>query len=208
MGMSDEKCQLPLNLFLKENVMKLKFLVASALLASSSVVLAQSSVTIGYADRTLDSNGQKVAVTGLSAKTRLFNQIDGDIGINQSRNTVSNSITDRTEVGLSTGYEVTSFAKATIRGAVGMKNVSGKQGVEYYSIEPGINVKLPVDGFTARVAYRYRDSFDVNDADRSNTMRYALSYDLTKKDRLTLGYEVLKGDGANKQTVFSYTRSF
>lgn len=188
--------------------MKFKFLVASALLVSSSIALAQSSVTIGYADRKLDSNGQKVAVTAISAKTRLFSEVDGDIGINQSRNTVTNSITDRTEIGLSSGYEVTSFAKATLRGAVGMKNVSGKQGVEYYSIEPGINIKLPVDGFSARVAYRYRDAFDVSDADRSNTMRYSISYDLTKKDRLTLGYEVLTGDGANKQTALSYTRSF
>ncbi len=188
--------------------MKLKFLVATALLASSSVVLAQSSMTIAYADRKLDSNGQEVAVTRLSAKTRLFNQVDGDIGINQSRNTFSNSITGRTEVGLSTGYELTSFAKATIRGAVGVKNVSGKEGVEYYSIEPGINIKLPIDGFNARVAYRYRDSFDDNDADRSNTMRYSLSYDLTKKDSVSLGYDVLTGDGAHKQTVVSYTRRF
>ncbi len=187
--------------------MKLKFLVASAVLVSSSV-FAQSSFTVSYADRTLDSNNQHVAVTGLSVRTKLFSQVDGDIGFNQSRNTVSNAITDRTEAGLSTGYDLTSSIRATIRGAVGMKNVSGKQGVEYYAVEPGINVKLPVDGVSARVAYRYRNAFDESQLDRSNTMRYSLSYALTKKDSVSLGYEVLTGDGANKQTVVSYTRRF
>lgn len=188
--------------------MKLKLLVASAIFACSSVVLAQSSVTLSYADRTVDSNGQGVDVTRLSAKTKLFSNIDGDVGINQAVNRVTNSVTSRKEVGLSTGIGITDFAKATIRVAGGIKSASGKDGVEYYSIEPGINFKLPVDGFSARVAYRYRNAFDVSDNDRSDTMRYALNYDLSKVDKISVGYDVLTGDGAHKQTVFSYTRSF
>jgi hypothetical protein len=191
--------------------MKTKLLLSLALLTNYSGVLAQSSVTVRYADRTLDSNNQKVEVTALSARTRLTQQIDGDITTLQLRNTDSNSIVVRTEVGLLTSYALSSFATATIRGAVGMRNVSGKQNNAYYSVEPGVNVKLPFNGFTARIAYRYRDSFD-DVADRSDMMRYALSYDLTKKDRLTLGYDVLTGtaNGSNDftQTVFSYTRSF
>jgi hypothetical protein len=188
--------------------MKLKLLVASTLLACSSVALAQSSVTVSYADRTVDSNGQGVGITRLSAKTKLFSNIDGDIGINQAINSVTNSVTSRKEIGLSTGFEITSFAKATIRGATGIKSASGKAGVDFYSIEPGINVKLPIDGFSARVAYRYRNSYDVSDLDRSDTMRYAVNYDLSKVDKISVGYDVLSGNGAYKQTVFSYTRSF
>jgi len=188
--------------------MKLKLLVASALFACSSVVLAQSSVTVSYADRTVDSNGQGVGITRLSAKTKLFSNIDGDIGINQAINSVTNAVNSRKEVGLSTGIAITDFAKATIRVAAGTKNVSGKETVGFYSIEPGINFKLPVDGFSARIAYRYRNAFDVSDLDRSDTMRYALNYDLSKVDKISVGYDVLSGDGAYKQTVFSYTRSF
>jgi hypothetical protein len=194
---------------LKENKMKIKLLSAVVLLAVSSMGFAQTSATLALQDRKLDSNGQSVSVTQLSVRTRLISQLDGDIGINQAKNDTTNSITDRREFGLSSGYDVTNFAKVTLRGATGIKNVSGKQGIYYYSIEPGVNIKTPLDGLTARVAYRYRDSYNSVNLDKLETMRYALSYDLTKKDRITLQYDnAFAGNSTYKQTGIAYTRSF
>ena len=190
--------------------MKIKLLSAAVLLAVSSAGFAQTSATIALQDRKLDSNGQSVSVTQLSVKTRLFSQVDGDIGINQAKNDTTNSITDRRDLGLSSGYEVTDFAKVTLRAATGIKNVSGKEGIYYYSIEPGVNIKTPLDGLTARVAYRYRNAYDTVNLDELQTMRYALSYDLTKKDRITLQYDnAFSGTSPTyKQTGIAYTRSF
>jgi hypothetical protein len=189
--------------------MKLKLVTAAVLLAVSSVGFAQTSATLALQDRKLDSNGQSVSVTQLNIRTKLFSDIDGDIGINQAKNDTTNSITDRRELGLSSGYDVTNFAKVTLRGATGIKNVSGKAGIYYYSIEPGLNIKTPIDGLTARVAYRYRDAYDAVNKDNLETMRYGLSYNLTKKDRITLQYDnAFSGASTYKQTGISYTRSF
>lgn len=188
--------------------MKLKLLVAALALSSSSV-FAQSSVTLGYGVQDAVPTNVQSHVTSISAKTNLISGLDGDIGMTQTAADVSNKLTVRTEAGLSSGYEVTSFAKATIRGAVGMKAVSGSEAFSYYSVEPGLNVKTPVDGLTARVAYRFRTAFDSTaNADTSNTMRYQIGYALTSKDRVTVGYDTLRGDGANNQTYLQYTRNF
>ena len=190
--------------------MKLKLVTAAVLLAVSSIGFAQTSATLALQDRKLDSNGQTVSVTQLTVKTRLFSEVDGDIGINQAKNDTTNSITDRREIGLSSGYEVTNFAKVTLRAATGIKDVSGKEGIYYYSVEPGVNIKTPLDGLTARVAYRYRNAYDSANLDELQTMRYALSYDLTKKDRITLQYDnAFSGNSPTyKQTGIAYTRSF
>ena len=189
--------------------MKLKFVTAAVLLAVSSAGFAQTSATLALQDRKLDSNGQSVSVTQLNIRTKLFSDIDGDVGINVAKNDTTNSITVRRELGLITGYEVTDWAKVTLRSATGIKDVSGKAGIYYYSIEPGVNIKTPIDGLTARVAYRYRDSYDTADLDKLQTMRYGLSYNLTKKDRITLQYDdAFSGTTTYKQTGISYTRSF
>jgi hypothetical protein len=196
-------------LIFKGKKMKLKLLVASALLASSSVVLAQTSATISLQDRTLDSNKQTVSVTQLQVRTRLIDNLDGDVSMNEAKNNTTNSVTLRKELGLVTGYNLTDFAKVTLRAATGIKDVSGKEGIYYYSVEPGLNIKTPVDGLTARVAYRYRNAYDTANLDELQTMRYALSYDLTKKDRITLQYDnAFSGTTTYKQTGIAYTRSF
>lgn len=188
--------------------MKKTYLIAPLLFFISSMSYAQSSMTLSYANRTMDNNSSKVSVTGLSVRTKVADNLFADFGFNQSRAESSDSLTNRTEVGLSSSKKLNDTITASFRGGLGMKNSSGKQGVEYYSLEPAVGFKLPIDKVSARVAYRYRNAFDESKLDRSHTMRYSLNYDLTKKDRVSLGYEELRGDGANKQTVISYTRAF
>jgi hypothetical protein len=85
---------------------------------------------------------------------------------------------------------------------------SGRETIQYYNIEPSVTAKIPGTALSARVGYRYRDTYSENDNDRSDTTRYAVMYDLTKKDRIAVSYDDQRGVGAAKQTSLVYTRSF
>jgi hypothetical protein len=143
----------------------------------------------------------------MSVKTRAFTNVDLDAGINTETADVARTVTNRYEIGVSTGMDLTSFLRGDVRLGTGMKQKSGVQDFGYYSVEPGVTAKF--GDISTRVAYRYRTAYDSNvNADTSQTMRYSVGYALTKKDAIRLGYDVQSGDGANKQTTIAYTRSF
>ena len=185
-----------------------KILVTTLLaLATTTSAMAQTSVTLGGAVAEADSNGQETVRTSITVRTALGKGFAGDVAVINSRNNTTRATSVRQEVGVTAvGFE-TSVLTANVRTAVGVKSVSGADRVEYYSLEPGVNFKVTPD-LTARVAYRYRDAFSSADADRSDTMRYGLSYALTKKDTIGVVYDVVRKDGAEKAYNFSYTRSF
>lgn len=184
-----------------------KILVTTLLALASTASMAQTSVTLGGAVAEADSNGQETVRTSVTVRTSLAKGFAGDVAVINSRNNTTQATSVRQEVGVTAvGFE-TSVLNANIRTAVGVKSVSGADRVEYYSVEPGVNFKVSQD-LTARVAYRYRDAFSSGDADRSDTMRYGLSYALTKKDTIGVVYDVVRKDGAEKAYNFSYTRSF
>lgn len=189
--------------------MKLKMLVAALMVAGSSLAQAQTSATIVYGFQDSVPSNVQSHIQNLVVKTDVAKDVFVDAGIYTTIGDVSRTITNRYELGASTGYNVASFANANIRVAVGDKSISGSQNFAYYSVEPGVTIKTPVTGLSARVAYRFRTAFDsTTNADTSNTMRYALGYDITKKDKVTIGYDNVRGDGANNSTTFAYTRSF
>lgn len=184
-----------------------KILVTTLLALAATSSMAQTSVTLGGAVAEADSNGQETVRTSVTVRTALAKGVAGDVAVINSRNNTTKGTSVRQEVGLTAvGFE-TSVVTANLRTAVGVKSVSGADRVEYYSLEPGVNFKATQD-LTARVAYRFRDSFSSNGNDRSDTMRYGLSYALTKKDTVGFIYDVVKKDGAEKAYNFSYTRSF
>jgi hypothetical protein len=187
--------------------MKLKFLVASLALASSSV-FAQSSATIVYGVQDAVPTNVQSHITNFVARTTVVkNVLTVDGGIYTTTADVSRAITNRYEIGATAGHNLTDMFRGDVRVATGMKAVSTKQDFGYYSVEPGINAKL--GDFTARVAYRFRTAYDSEvNADTSNTMRYSVGYNVTKQDRISVGYDRLRGDGANNSTTVSYTRSF
>lgn len=189
--------------------MKLKMLIAALMVSGSSLALAQTSATIVYGIQDNIPSNTQAHNQNLIVKTDVVKNVFVDAGIYTTVADVSRSIVNRYEIGASTGYDVVSFANANIRVAVGDKSVSGAQNFAYYSVEPGVTVKTPVNGLSARVAYRFRTAFDATtNADTSNTMRYAVGYELTKKDKVTVGYDQVRGDGANNTTTFAYTRTF
>ena len=186
--------------------MKFKLLVATSLVAFSAMASAQSSVTATYGVQSLVPSDVQNHVVNFSAKTAVTKGIAVDAGIYTTTADVANTITNRYELGVSGGFSINPAVTTDLRVATGMKAKSGSQDFSYYSVEPGINAKY--GNVTARVAYRYRDAFNEVNADRSNTMRYSVGYNVTKQDKVTLGWDNVSGDGANKTTTVAYTRSF
>lgn len=187
--------------------MKSKLLIALLLVAGVSVAQAQSSVTVVYGVQDAVPSEVQSHVTNFVGKTAINKTFAVDAGIYTTTADVARTITNRYEIGASAGYDITPMFRGDVRVATGMKAVSAKQDFGYYSVEPGINAKL--GDFTGRVAYRFRTAYDANvNADTSNTMRYAVGYNITKQDKVTVGYDVLRGDGANNTTTIAYTRSF
>lgn len=184
-----------------------KILLTTALVLAATSALAQTSVTLGGAVADSDVNGQQTQRTSIGIRTELSKGFAGDLAVINSRNNDTKATSVRQEVGLTVlGFD-TSVVSANVRAAAGLKSVSGADRVGYYSVEPGVNFKVS-QALTARVAYRYRNAFDTSDADRSDTMRYGLSYAVTKKDTIGVVYDVVRKDGAEKAYNFSYTRSF
>jgi len=93
----------------------------------------------------------------------------------------------RTEVGatLSEGHFY-------VRGATGLKYNSTDSDT-YYSIEPGIKVKLN-DTWSTKVGYRFRDSYSDSANDRTNTARLGAEYALNDTSSLTAQYDRSYGD--------------
>jgi len=204
---------------LKGNIMKLKML-SLLLLAGlySTNSLADSSVTIAYGERVMDNvtpktYGNKIRnYMGIVVKTDLAESFAGDIGMNQAVSHGTNASTNRVEAGLTYYYRLTEYPLLlTFRTAVGERtqtsSVASTQS-GYYAFTPGVTYSFH-SGVDVGVYYRYRDAFNtVSYMDRSNTMSYALAYNLTKKDRVAIVYSNQTMDGANKQTVLAYTRRF
>jgi long-subunit fatty acid transport protein len=184
-----------------------KIILASILAAAAGLVSAQTSVTLSGSVVDSDVNGQQTHRQGLTVRTGLGYGLTGDVGVINSQNETTNATSVRQELGLSKTVFTAGAFSANVRGGLGLKTVSGKDATSYYSIEPGVNFKV-TDALTARVAYRYRDAFSSGVADRSDTTRFGLSYALTKKDTIGVGYDVAKKDGAETATTLSYTRSF
>lgn len=188
--------------------MKSKLLIALLFSAGVSLANAQSSVTLVYGVQdAVPSNVQSHITNFVGRTTAIKDVLTVDAGIYTTTADVARTITNRYEVGATGGYNLNQMFRGDVRLATGMKSVSAKQDFGYYSVEPGINAKL--GDFTARVAYRFRTAYDATaNADTSNTMRYAVGYNVTKQDRVSVGYDALRGDGANNSTTVSYTRSF
>ena len=96
---------------------------------------------------------------------------------------------------------------SSVRVATGAKMVSGSDTKYYYSVEPGVSYKL-TDSLSARVAYRFRDAYANDVADRSNTNRVSLNYALSKSNTVSIGYDKVRGDGAEKAVSVGLSHAF
>lgn len=186
--------------------MKLKMLALAGLLTVSSIASAQS-VTVGYAQRALDAGSQEHQ-NSISVKTKSYGSFTGDAGISAVQNDGTNVITNRYELGVTYTQPLTSMLNADFRVAQGWKAKSGSEVTTYYVLEPSVTAKIPATAASVKVGYRVRNAWESNVADNSTTSRLALGYDLTKVDKISLGRDWQRGDGALTQTTLQYTRAF
>lgn len=100
--------------------------------------------------------------------------------------------TTRLETGATYQYGLTKDIAFYTRGAVGYK-LTDQEDSTYYSVEPGINVHV-TQPLHIRVGYRYRDAFNNNIFDKTNTVRVGAEYDLNKTNTVTLGVDRAYGD--------------
>jgi hypothetical protein len=181
--------------------MKKIFAIITLALAGSA--FAQS-VTLGYSDiNNARGNDQKMYT--LSVRAPITQSVTADVVTNMVHTQVSNSIGTRFEGGVTVTAPVGPVT-GYVRTAVGRRFTAASD-YNYYSIEPG--VRAPVGPFTAGLGFRFRDAFDnTANADQTRTVRTSLSYNVTKKDSVTLAYDRVNGDVDQKVIALAYTRAF
>lgn len=185
--------------------MKFKMTFLSLLIFSG--VCSAQSFTTSYGLREA-TNGTDLTSTGLSVAFKVAEKMNMDLAIANLQDRVKYTNGLRTEIGLTYSQPINQYFTGSVRVSHGFKSNSGKETIQYYNIEPGVTAKLGNSPFSVRVAYRYRNAYDVSDNDRSDTNRVAVRYQMTKKDSFSLGYDNQTGSGAAKQTTLSYTRAF
>ena len=186
--------------------MKLKLLVSTMLLTAG--IASAQSVSVGYAQRVLDSGTQEHQ-TSLSVKTAAIGKYTGDFGISNVQKDLTNAITTRTEMGVTYSLPVTTYpVKLDTRIAHCWKSKSGSETTQYYVIEPSVSVAVPDTKLAVKLGYRVREAYSANVADNSTTSRIAVTYAITKKDRVSFGRDWQRGDGALIQNSVQYSRAF
>jgi hypothetical protein len=187
--------------------MKLKQKLLLTLLLAAGAASAQT-LSIGYTSITTDAGAQEsrnsLSVRGIKLAT---SSLSGDIGYSATTKEASNALSNRIELGVSNSVKLGDF-RVGARVATGWKLVSNKETTSYYAIEPFVGAVIPNTPLDVRVGYRWRDAYSSDVSDSSNTARLAVGYKLSKKDRLTLGYDKLTGNGAGTQTTVAYSRTF
>ena len=175
-------------------------------------IVALAATGLAYAD-SVSLEGQHINNVGASAQTQyvlgvkkdLTSMFAADVSFANAQTDGTNALSTRLEAGL-TGTMPVGPVNVYTRAATGEK-YTNTTSFGYYSIEPGVAV--PFGALTAKVGYRYRSAYDsdVNN-DQTHTMRYSLSYALSRVDTIGVRYDRVKGDNDQKITAVTYTRSF
>jgi hypothetical protein len=192
--------------------MKFKFLAVLAVLAvlacAVSSVYAQTSVLMSYGTQDDKYGGDQAHVNVLQVKTRILEKIDGDVMIINKTVDDTHVVLNRTEIGGTYFYPV-GIVTPSLRISSGIKQKSGAESYYYYTAEPGVSVGLPY-GFSAKVSYFYRQSYNPNvNLDMLTELRYVLGYNVTEKDKISVGqFKDLSGYNQGNTTFVGYTRTF
>ena len=175
------------------------------------LALATSSLAMADSINIETQSVQGVGTTDSTAYRMLYThdvnkQVRADFSISQTQsNTASKAIGSRIETGLSYRYPLIGNLTGGIRVGIGEK-FSTKGNATYYAVEP--SVAMPVGPVNVRVGYRYRSAVDTDNGDQTRTARLNVSYPLTKKDSIAVGYDHVRGDSNQNVIRLGYTRSF
>jgi len=186
--------------------MKLKLLVLATMMVAG-LAQAQSSVNLSYGQQNDNVTGAQSHVQLITVKTRLIDNLDGDVQFNNKNADVTNVVTNRLEFGL-TYSQTYNYLTPSFRISAGQKQKSGFDAFNYYTTETGLTVKLPY-ALSVKTSYYYRNSFDTANLDALNELRVYFNYDLTQKDKLTIGrFMDIAGYNPATTNFVIYTRSF
>lgn len=185
-----------------------KTVLAAVMALATAGAFAQSLTVDGqYFEPTSGADTRQIGLTYRTPINPVFT-VDGTVQFSQET-AGTYKTTGRAEAGLTAQKQFIGPFDAFARLAVGEKAASGADSVSYHSQEIGTVWKTPVAGLSAKVGYRWRDSFVDGKGDKSETRRYALSYALNKQDTIGVRYDdVFKGNGQGTATALFYTRKF
>jgi hypothetical protein len=182
-----------------------KLVIGFLMAAASALALADNVIIEGS-----NTNGLNGGKDGRGALMKygktLTNNLEADLQYQTTQTDITNAMSTRLEVGLTPSYNL-GFGTLYARTAYGQKyNTTGN--FNYYSVEPGIIVPLG-NGFSTRVGYRFRDAVNSGSfADRTETARAGVRYDINKQDAVNLRFDRIRGDVDQNVWALSYIRSF
>jgi hypothetical protein len=181
----------------------MKKIFAILALAITSTAFAADSFTVeGQHINNAGAAAQQQYVLGVKKE---FGGFAGDLAFSNAQTEGTNALSTRLEAGATVAGPFGLYARA----AMGQK-YSNTTDFSYYSLEPGITAAVPgVAGLTGKVGYRFRSAFDsTQNNDQTHTVRYALSYALSKDDAIAVKYDRVNGDNNQKVIAVAYTRGF
>lgn len=190
----------------KEKLMK-KILAILAVAISGTAFAADSVTVESQQISNSGSNGQHLY--GLIVKKDINSTFTSDISIGQVQTENTNALSTRLEAGVTGTAPIYGIVNGYTRVGLGQRYTNTAD-FAYYSVEPGIAVAVPgLAGVTAKVGYRWRSAVDSSaNGDQTNTMRYGVSYALSKVDTVGVRYDRVKGDFDQKVWAVNYTRGF
>jgi hypothetical protein len=183
----------------------MKKIFAILALAVTGLAVAGDSVTLeGQHINNVGAAAQQLY--GLTVKKEINSTFAGDIGLGQVTTEGTNALSTRLEAGLTGTTPIYGIVNGYTRVALGQK-YTNTTSFTYYSVEPGIAV--PFGPLTAKVGWRYRTADDsITNGDQTHTMRYGVSYAVSKVDTIGVRYDRMNGDYNQKIWAVNYTRGF
>jgi hypothetical protein len=187
--------------------MKSKLIILTMLFALSHLANADTSFTWAPGHQT-DNTTHAVTDSNLYVlKSDVTNNLAADIFVLNKESNQTQLVTNRTELGLTGSVWISDF-KPYVRVSAGERQVSGTNSVPYYSVEPGLTVKLP-GKFYVSGSFYYRNAFQPNNQDWVNEYRGALGYEVTSKDKIAIGaFRDVAGNKLASTNYISLTHSF
>jgi hypothetical protein len=186
---------------MKKILAMLALTAATSVFAGDSITLERSNIdNVGSTDQTQYQMMYKHTFT---------NNLAGDLQFQNTTNNSTSALSTRIEGGVTVSEKVAGPIGLYVRTATGEK-YSNTTSFSYWSVEPGVTADIPgISGLTAKVGYRYRAAYDsTKNGDQTQTMRYGLSYAVTKVDAIGVRYDRVNGDNDQKTIAVNYTRSF
>ena len=175
-------------------------------LVASSLVQAQS-VSISRHDYQGVKGSGDATFTSVSYRDKINDNWFGDVVFLQVQQEATQSVSTRLETGLTYNHKLSDNLSGYVRTAIGQRHrASGTGNHLFYSVEPGFNYR--VDKVVMGVGYRYRNGFDPADLDKTETYRFRVGYDITKKDMITIQRDITRGDSDVNTIGATYTRRF